>query len=217
MARGSPWACMSTTGSPLSAATRKARGSCPSAATSLMMRAPASAARRMTSALRVSMEMGTPTCLARAATTGMTRRTSSSAATGSAPGRVDSPPMSRISAPSASSCRLCATAAPGSSHRPPSEKLSGVTLTIPMRRGRSMARPAMGGRGRWSRCSAGAQSSPALPARSAAAASRRRTASPSRSVSSAAAKIRSARPATASPKAGRAAAALTGRRPTGRM
>ena len=38
---------------------------------------------------------------ARRSITGTTRRSSSSVATGAAPGRVDSPPMSRISAPSA--------------------------------------------------------------------------------------------------------------------
>ncbi len=54
-----------------------------------MMRAPASAARRMTSALRVSMETGTRALLASASITGRTRRHSSSRLTGSAPGRVE--------------------------------------------------------------------------------------------------------------------------------
>ncbi len=69
-----------------------------------MMRAPACAARRITSALRVSMDRGTRTCFAKPSMTGSTRRHSSSMSIGSEPGRVDSPPMSRISAPSASSC-----------------------------------------------------------------------------------------------------------------
>ena len=56
--------------------------------------------------------------------------------TGAAPGRVDSPPMSRMSAPSAISR---AGMGDGRLQRrgsaPPSEKLSGVTLTIPMTSG----------------------------------------------------------------------------------
>ena len=58
--------------------------------------------------------------------------------TGCAPGRVDSPPTSRRSAPSATSARPCSTAAPASSHRPPSENESGVTLTTPMTAGRAL-------------------------------------------------------------------------------
>ncbi len=46
-----------------------------------------------------------------------------------APGRVDSPPTSSRSAPASASARPCATAASASRKRPPSEKLSGVTLT----------------------------------------------------------------------------------------
>src|SRR5204863_368624 len=49
-------------------------------------------------------------------------------------GRVDSPPTSRIAAPSAARSLPWAIAAPGSSQRPPSEKESGVTLTMPMTR-----------------------------------------------------------------------------------
>ena len=57
--------------------------------------------------------------------------------TGSAPGRLDSPPMSRMSAPSASSCSQRAIAAPSSTPAPPSENESGVTLTMPITRGRA--------------------------------------------------------------------------------
>ena len=53
-------------------------------------------------------------------------------APGSEPGRVDSPPMSRIAAPSAASRRPCSTAATASRNSPPSENESGVTLTTPM-------------------------------------------------------------------------------------
>ena len=68
-----------------------------------MMRAPDCAARRITSALRVSMDSGTRARSANPSMTGSTRRHSSSMPMGSAPGRVNSPPMSRMSAPSASS------------------------------------------------------------------------------------------------------------------
>ena len=46
------------------------------------------------------MEIGTSTRPRRPSSTGTTRRSSSSAGSGAAPGRVDSPPMSRRSAPS---------------------------------------------------------------------------------------------------------------------
>ncbi len=75
------------------------------------------------------------------AITGATRAISSASDTGAAPGRVDSPPMSRMSAPSAMSRRACARAASGPRNRPPSEKLSGVTLTIPITSGRPPDEP----------------------------------------------------------------------------
>src|SRR5690606_31025648 len=65
---------------------------------------------------------------------------SSSGATASAPGRVDSPPMSRISAPSPASFNPCAMAASAVACSPPSENESGVTLTMPITRGRSSLR-----------------------------------------------------------------------------
>ena len=55
---------------------------------------------------------------------------------GAAPGRVDSPPTSTSAAPSAASRLPWSTAAPGSTKRPPSEKLSGVTLSTPITDGR---------------------------------------------------------------------------------
>src|SRR5690606_12268651 len=61
-----------------------------------------------------------------------TRALSVSASTSAAPGRVDSPPTSRMSAPSAASASPWATAASAEAKSPPSEKLSGVTLTTPM-------------------------------------------------------------------------------------
>ena len=72
----------------------------------------------------------------RSSSTGTTRRSSSASLTGSAPGRVDSPPTSTSDAPSASIRRAASAAASGEAYDPPSEKLSGVTLTIPITAGR---------------------------------------------------------------------------------
>ena len=73
--------------------------------------------------------------------TGTTRDSSSSTSGRVAPGRVDSPPMSRMSAPSASSSAPCAIAVSAVSHRPPSEKESGVTFTTPMSTGDATVSP----------------------------------------------------------------------------
>ncbi len=77
----------------------------------------------------------------------MTRRCSSSGATGAAPGRVDSPPTSTMSAPDSASVTPCAMAEGVSLNLPPSEKLSGVTLTMPMIRGAARSSPANAARG----------------------------------------------------------------------
>ena len=69
--------------------------------TSFTSEAPASIAARATSAFDVSIEIGTSTCARSFSITGITRRNSSSSATGSAPGRVDSPPTSMMFALSA--------------------------------------------------------------------------------------------------------------------
>jgi len=76
------------------------------------------------------------TVFAMAATTGMRRRYSSRSSTGIAPGLVDSAPISSRSAPSSTRCKAWSTARCGSSNLPPSKKESGVTLIIPMRKGR---------------------------------------------------------------------------------
>ena len=84
------------------------------------------------------------------------------AVTGAAPGRVLSPPMSRMSAPASSIAWPRAMAAAVSAARPSPEKLSGVTLTMPMTSGRpgSAARcPAKGGGRRVSAGSRSCQSS----------------------------------------------------------
>ena len=114
-------------------ATTCAIASSASAVTSLTIVAPAARARSATSAFEVSIEIS-HSLVSRASPsiTGMTRAISSSAGTAAAPGRVDSPPTSRIPAPSASSRSPCSTAASRSRNSPPSEKESGVTLTMPM-------------------------------------------------------------------------------------
>ncbi len=99
------------------AATSRLRGSWVRPLTSLMIVAPAANAASMTAALRVSIDTVTP-CSASAATTGRTRRSSSSSGTSTAPGRVDSPPTSTMSAPSAASRKPCATAPSVSAKRP---------------------------------------------------------------------------------------------------
>ena len=117
------------------ATTAKAPG-CRKAQMSLTISAPRSSTARITAGLYVSTEIGTPSTTA-SRTSGTTRASSSSKGTAGLPGRVDSPPMSRISAPSLSNCSQCRNAAMVEAWCPPSEKESGVTLTMPMTLGRS--------------------------------------------------------------------------------
>src|SRR4051794_1149641 len=124
--------CMRQQPAPLEATTPAIAGSWRKADTSLTMVAPACRAVSATATLRVSMEMVAGESLSM---TGTTRRSSSSSETGSAPGRVDSPPTSRTPAPSLSRCSPCATAASAEKYNPPSEKESGVTFTTPITRG----------------------------------------------------------------------------------
>src|SRR5215213_1295491 len=126
--------CMRHTVTPRSAHSPASSGSSRRAVTSLTMSAPAPMAASATSVFVVSM-LSRASMPSRPASTGITRRSCSSAGTAWAPGRVDSPPMSRMPAPSATSCRACAIALSGSSQRPPSENESGVTLTTPMTTG----------------------------------------------------------------------------------
>ena len=130
MVPGSPFMCMTTTPQSLSAATCTMTGS-RKPDTSLMMAAPASTHAFATAAWRVSTLTQTP-CSARARTTGSTRAVSSSTLTSADPERVDSPPTSIICAPSSSICCAQASAASGVLCVPPSLKLSGVTLRMPM-------------------------------------------------------------------------------------
>src|SRR5919204_6087351 len=126
--------CIRQRYAPDSATVSAIRGSPRSAVTSLTSSAPRSTARRATSALLVSIDSGAPCS---PSSTGTTRRSSSASETPSDPGRVDSPPMSTIAAPSSSIRRPAATAAAGWKCTPPSENESGVTLTTPITDGRA--------------------------------------------------------------------------------
>src|SRR6185437_11397599 len=137
-----PRECMRTTAAPARAHTSALRGSSRNAETSLMISAPASSTARATSLFTVSTESGTVgRRRLRSRTTGSTRRSSSGSSTGvGLCGRVLSPPMSSRSAPSSTSRSPCATAASTEKNLPPSLKLSGVTLMIPMMQGPSSGR-----------------------------------------------------------------------------
>src|SRR5580658_8043849 len=128
----------------LPAATASRAPGARNARTSLTRCAPAAPARRMTSGSEVSTDSSSGKRAATRSMTGSTRRSCSSPATAAAPGRVDSPPMSMIAAPSAAMRSACASAASGSRKRPPSENESGVTFSTPMTTGRSSSstRPA---------------------------------------------------------------------------
>ena len=136
MVRGLPCMCIKHTPQPDSRATSSICGSPSRAVTSLTTSAPAASASRATTAFEVSIDSGTGACERRASMTGRTLASSVFAATLSLPGRVLSPPISMISAPSAASRSAWSTAADISTNWPPSEKLSGVTLTIPITSGR---------------------------------------------------------------------------------
>src|SRR5919201_3376424 len=135
MVLGSPSMCIRHTGTPAPETTSAMRGSPRSADTSFTNVAPAAIAAAATSAFTVSIEIGRSVTARRPRITGRTRSSSTSAGTGSDPGRVDSPPTSRMSAPSAARRAPWATAAPGSRNSPPSENESGVTLITPITAG----------------------------------------------------------------------------------
>ena len=134
-----PRQCMATKGTPASATTVAMAGSARAPLTSFTRAAPAERAAEATCARMVSMLTTAPAEVS-SRTTGSTRRSSSSTDGRLAPGRVDSPPTSRMSAPCPSSSRPCATAADGSNHSPPSLNESGVTLTTPITTGSPSAR-----------------------------------------------------------------------------
>ena len=78
------------------------------------------------------MLTGTFTRATKPGSTDITRAFSSSTEISAWPGRVDMPPTSMTSAPSASIRTACSTAASGSVATPSPEKESGVTLMMPI-------------------------------------------------------------------------------------
>mmetsp|Transcript_20608 Transcript_20608/g.73325 ORF Transcript_20608/g.73325 Transcript_20608/m.73325 type:complete len:264 (-) Transcript_20608:175-966(-) len=100
--------------------------------TSLTILAPASSAARATAARRVSTDTAMPSLSRMAEIAGTTRRSSSSSVGGTAPGRVDSPPTSTMTAPPRAMASASRTARSTEPWRPPSENESGVTLMTPM-------------------------------------------------------------------------------------
>ena len=103
--------CIRQHSAPAAATTPAIPGSPRSAVTSFTSVAPASRARAATALLDESIEIWAraPRSIS-PSITGITRRSSSDSDTDAAPGRVDSPPTSRIAAPSASSSSPCAIA-----------------------------------------------------------------------------------------------------------
>ena len=99
--------------------------------TSLMICAPSLSAAAATDARVVSMDSTAPAGI-NVLTAPVIRASSSASDTRLAPGRVDSAPMSMISAPAAIMSRPCWAALAGSSHRPPSEDESSVMLSTPI-------------------------------------------------------------------------------------
>ena len=124
--------CITTTPQPVAAQTAGISGSARRPLTSLTMSAPAASAASATLAFDVSMEIHPSHSPRSAAITGTVRAISSSAETGCAPGRVDSPPTSMSAAPSAIIWRACFSAAVVPACLPPSENESGVTFRIPI-------------------------------------------------------------------------------------
>ena len=116
---------------PPSATAGSIAGSARPPETSLIQDAPPAMDASATVARVVSTETATPAS-ASARTTGTTRSSSTRSGTRAEPGRVDSPPTSRMSAPSATMSKACAIAASASAHRPPSENESSVTFSTPM-------------------------------------------------------------------------------------
>src|SRR6266571_4809196 len=127
---GSPRMCMRTTPTRAFEARRAIRGS-ERPVTSLMIVAPRSSALSATSGFRVSIEIGMSILRATPRRTGLIRRHSSSAETLADPGRVDSPPTSKIEAPCSAISSPRWIASSGARYRPPSEKESGVTFRTP--------------------------------------------------------------------------------------
>ena len=134
MVAGVPCICIRQTGI-CSLAAHSTACSFVKARMSFQIWAPAAAHSVMISGREVSIEIITSRFAAIFFTTGRTREASSSAETKAAPGRVDSPPISIMSAPSFTICTAWLNAVFLSINLPPSEKESGVTFKIPITAG----------------------------------------------------------------------------------
>lgn len=128
-----PSACIITAATPVWAHSSIIPGAL-SAFTSLTMEAPMEMHLSATSGFIVSTDTGMLSEGTRSLRTGTSLDSSSSADTGSAPGLVDSPPMSMMDAPASAISMPWRTAA-APVQRPPSEKESGVALRTPMMTG----------------------------------------------------------------------------------
>ncbi len=131
---GSPFMCMTTACTPVEAHSSSMPASL-RPLTSLTISAPRETHLAATDVFIVSTDTGTSIEGISALRTGSSLEISSSAGTGAAFGRVDSPPTSMMSAPWSIISNAWRTAASGSVQEPPSEKESGVTFRIPMTRG----------------------------------------------------------------------------------
>ena len=144
MVPGSPRICIRQIGRPVAAAAATAPVR-PSARTSFSRPAPRAAAAVISSGELVSTDTITSSSAAMRSNSGSTLSISSATETGAAPGRVDSPPISRIAAPAPTISRARAMARSRSSRRdwyrlPPSANESGVVLMTPMMAGRERSR-----------------------------------------------------------------------------
>ena len=133
MVRGLPRICINTIGTFNSATVESICSSNVPPEISFTISAPASMAALATAALFVSMEIGTASFWRILSIIGITRSNSWFTATFTALGRVDSPPISIMSTPFSIILSAWNKADCNRSNSPPSLKLSGVTLIIPMR------------------------------------------------------------------------------------
>ena len=111
--------------------------------------APAARAARAVSALNVSTETGTGHSGKTASRNGRRRSISSAALIGTNPGRLDSAPMSMMSAPSRTISSIWHRASSRLFHLPPSENESGVTFRMPITSVRAPSRSSFPSRKRY--------------------------------------------------------------------
>ena len=138
---GLPLICIKTTEAFAEATTSRDLLSAVKADTSFMILTPSSSTASITSALYVSTETLTPS-LTKHLTTGKIRSSSCLTEIGCDCGLVDCPPTSIILAPESMYLIALDIASDVLNVSPPSLKLSGVTLTMPIINGESRLNPA---------------------------------------------------------------------------